>query len=225
MKLLLTGPIEGKIQEFYRLAKPANPDWVVCGGDYGVWPDPAKMDRAARKHAGRDFSKMYVGVDPVGAAYQTLIISGTHDDNSWLKARHDAGNTEILANVHWLAQGYRTTIGYEKPLRVSGLGKAYSDATYNNKFNFRSSRHYTRSEVERACGSGPTDLLTIYEHLDAPGIRNIIFATRPKLILNVAHPSRKRYSEVQDTPVVQLARHEVKLIEWDEETRKFNVWP
>lgn len=223
MKLLLSGPVEGHLQSFYAKIKQHNPDWVVCSGDYGVWPDPAKMDRAARRHAGRDFSKMYVGADPVGAAYQTLTISGVHDDNCWIKERHDAGNTEILANVHWLAQGYRTAIGHEKPLRVTGLGKAYSDTNYNGKFNHRSSRHYTRSEVERACGSGPTDLLTIYEHLDAPGIRNVIFATRPKLILNVAHPSRKLYSKIQDTPVIQLARHEVKLIEWDEEARKFNV--
>jgi len=181
------------------------------------------MDRAARKHAGRDFSRMYVGVDPIGAAFQTLIISGVHDDNDWLKDRHDSGNAEILANVHCLAQGYKTEIGWEKPLRVTGLGKAYSDATYNGKFNFRSNRHYTRSEVDRACASGPTELLVVYEHLDAPGVRNIIFATRPKLILNVAHPSRKRISEVQGTTVIQLERHETRPVEWDEEARKFNV--
>lgn len=213
--------MEGRIQEFYRTASFARPDWVVCCGDYGVWPDPSRMDRAARKHAERDFSRMYVGVDPVGATAQTLLIAGVHDDNDWLKGRHDAGNAEILANVHWLAQGYKTTIGHELPLRVTGLGKAYSETTYNGKFNLRSSRHYTRSEVERACGSGPTDLLVIYEHLDAPGIRNIIFATRPKLILNVAHPNRKRLSEVQGIPVVQLERHETKPVEWSEDKSKF----
>lgn len=223
MKLLLAGPIEGKIQAFYQSIKGHQPDWVVCAGDYGIWPDPARMDRAAKRHAGKDFARMYVGVDPIGALFQTLVVSGVHDDNDWLKDRADAGDTEILANVHWLAQGYKTQIGWEKALRVTGLGKAYSETTYNGKFNVRSSRHYTRSEVDRACASGPTELLVVYEHLDCPGIRNVVFATRPKLILNVAHPNRSRYSEVQGIPVIQLARHETRPVEWDEEARKFNV--
>ena len=215
--------MEGKIQEFYNRVGPVSPDWVVCAGDFGVWPDPARMDRAARKHAGRDFARMYVGIDPVGAAFQTLTIAGVHDDNDWLKQRHDNGSGEILANVHWLAQGYKTEIGWEKAIRVTGLGKAYSDTTYNGRFNIRSSRHYTRSEVDRACASGPTELLVLYEHLDSPGLRNIIYATRPKLILNVAHPSRKVYVEVQGTPVIQLGRHETRLVQWDEENGKFII--
>jgi len=182
------------------------------------------MDRAAKKHAGRDFSRMYVGADTSYSEFQTLIISGTHDDNEWLKRMHEVGNTVILGeHVHWLAQGFKTTIGWELPIRVTGLGKAYSESTYSGQFGSRSSRHYTRAEVERACSSGPTDLLVIYEHLDAPGIKNVIYATRPKLILNITHPNRKKYTEIQQTPVIQLGRGETRLVEWDEQLFKFNV--
>ena len=167
---------------------------------------------------------MYVGADASYAAFQTLLISGVHDDNEWLKARHDRGNSMILGeHVHWLAQGFKTTIGEWQPIRVTGLGKAYSESTYSGQFGQRSSRHYTRAEVERACSSGPTDLLVVYEHLDAPGIKNMIYATRPKLILNIAHPNRKKYTEIQHTPVIQLGRRETRLVEWDERLFSFNV--
>jgi hypothetical protein len=123
-------------------------------------------------------------------------------------------NTEVLSNVHWLAQGYRTTIGWDVPIRVTGLGRAYSEATYNEQYSKRSYRHYTRHDIERACSSGPTDLLVLYEHLDSPGLRNVIFATRPKLILTVEHPNRKVYEEVQGTPVISLGRQCVTLLEY-----------
>lgn len=224
MKLLLIGPLEGHLNKFYKEAMALSPQWVVCAGDYGVWPDPMRMDRASKKHAGQDFSRMYVGADATYAWASTLLISGVHDDNEWLKKRHDIGNTVILGeHVHWLAQGFKTNIGWELPLRVTGLGKAYSEATYKGQFSQRSSRHYTRSDVERACSSGPTDLLVIYEHLDAPGIKNVIYATRPKLILSIAHPNRKKYTEIQQIPVIQLGRGETRLVEWDEQLFSFNV--
>jgi hypothetical protein len=123
-----------------------------------------------------------------------------------------------LNNVHWLAQGFRTNIGFEldqPSCRVTGLGRAYSEPTYKGLGGKRSHRHYTRRDIERACSSGPTDLLVIYEHLDAPGIRNVIYATRPKLILTVDHPNRKNYSRVQGIDVVQLGRFEGKVVKWE----------
>lgn len=217
MRILLSGPVEGHLEAFHKKAwNEHQPHWIVCAGDYGVHPDPHAADRAARRYAGMDFSKMYVGaiMPPVT---QTLIIAGAHDDQRWLARRVAADNTEILSNVHYLHQGYRTTIGWQEPkgVRVTGLGKVYSEATYQGNPGKRSYRHYTRNEVERACSSGPTELFVCYEYLDAPGIRNIIYATRPKLILTVAHPNRKTLDTVQNVPVVTLGRQETKLIQWN----------
>jgi hypothetical protein len=171
------------------------------------------MDRSAKQYAGKDFASMYLGLGaPI--TIPTLTVAGTHDDNRWLNNRKVMNNTEILNNVHWLAQGYRTSIGWDNSIRVTGLGRAYSEATYNGKNNKKKYRHYTRHDIERACSAGPTDLLVVYDHLDSPGIRNVIFATRPKLILTVARENTKQYKSIQNIPVVALGRQETQRIAW-----------
>lgn len=217
MRILLSGPVEGHIEQLYKNAEDSKVQWVVAAGDFGIWPDPGRMDRAARRYHNKEFAHRYVGSDPRPINIPILTIAGAHDDNRWLNHRQIVNNTEILNNVHWLAQGYRTQIGFEidqVPCRVTGLGRAYSEVTYNGESNRRSHRHYTRRDVERACSSGPTDLLIIYEHLDAPGLRNVIYATRPKLILNVQHPNRKWHLKVQGIDVFSLGRHDNAIINW-----------
>jgi hypothetical protein len=218
VRILLAGPAEGYLAPLYDYAKQGEAHWIVCAGDFGIWPDPARMDRASRLHHGVDFSLKYVGVDSSPTTIPVLTVAGVHDDNRWLNQRQSANNTEILNNVHWLAQGYRTTIGFDgPPLRVTGLGRAYSEATYTGTVGKRTHRHYSRRDVERACSSGPTDLLVLYEHLDAPGVRNVIYATRPKLIVTVDHPNRKNYSDVQGIDVINLDRQQGKIVQWIDE--------
>jgi hypothetical protein len=216
MKILLAGPVEGYMNVLFADAKKEEAHWIVCAGDFGIWPDPQRMDRASKKYAATDFSKRYVGANPSPITIPVLTVAGSHDDNRWLNHRQSANNTEILNNVHWLAQGYRTTIGFDEPegIRVTGIGRAYSEATFNGDRGKKSHRHYTRRDVERACSSGPTDLLVLYEHLDSPGLRNVIYATRPKLIVTVSQVNRKVYDAVQDTPVVTLDRYDTKVVEW-----------
>lgn len=218
MKLALCGPVEGHIDTLYDHLESLDVHWAVCAGDFGIYPDPARMDRASKKNNyGTDFAKRYVGAVNKIIKTPTLIISGVHDDTRWLAQRQSANNTEILSNVHWLANGYKTLIGWESAIRVTGLGKAYSEATYSGQIGPKSHRHYTRREVERGCSSGPTELLVVYEHLDAPGIRNLVYATRPKLILSVKHPNQKIYQEIQGIPVIQLGRNEYKTVIWEKD--------
>lgn len=220
MKILLAGPIEGHLDEFYAKISPMEPHWVVCAGDYGIWPDPVRMDRGSRRYAGRDFSRHYVGAMDTPIVIPTLTVAGVHDDNRWLAHRKSVDNTEILANVHWLANGYRTTIGFESAVRVTGMGRAHSEQTYAGEIGPKSHRHYTRRDIERGCSSGPTELLVIYESLDAPGIRNLIYATRPKLVVSVLHTNQPAYEEIQGVPIVQLQRGATKLVTW--ENNRFN---
>lgn len=217
MKILLSGPVEGRIDRLCNCAEESKAHWVVSSGDFGIWPDPGRMDRASRRYHSREFAYRYVGLDPAQIKIPILTIAGVHDDNRWLSHRQSINNTEILNNIHWLAQGYRTQIGFEvdqSPCRITGFGKAYSEVTYNGNNNKRSHRHFTRRDVERACSSGPTDLLVVYEHLDSPGIRNIIYATRPKLIFTVSYPNRKNYLDIQGINVISLGRQESKIIQW-----------
>lgn len=212
MKILLSGAIEGHLKNFYEHAAPQNPNWVVCCGSFGTYPDPHRMGRAAKRHSGTDFSQAYVGA-LILPTVPTLFVAGPHEDHRFLQERVVANNTEVLANVHYLANGFRTTIGWDKPYRVTGLGRVYSEATWKGGFSKRSSRHYTRRDVERACSSGPTDLLIIHEHIDCPGLRNVIYATRPKLILTAKHPNRTVHSSVQGISVISLGIDETCLID------------
>lgn len=215
MRVLLAGPAEGRLDRLFEAAEAAEANWAVVAGDFGVWPDPARRDRASRAHGGNEFASRYVGMDPRPIKIPVLTIAGVHEDHRFLKERVAANNTEILKNVHYLANGYRTTIGFDGPAcRVTGVGRAYSEATYRGEYHKKSYRHYTRHDVERACSSGPTDLLVIYEHLDAEGLRNVIFATRPKLILTVAHPNRPIHPEIQGIPVISLGRDATQAVSW-----------
>lgn len=217
MKILLAGASEGFLHPLFDAAEAAQASWVVSCGDFGAWPDPARMDRASRQHGGKDFARMYVGADSRALRVPVLFISGVHEDHRWLDERRAVGNTEVLANVHHLAQGFKTVIGQHDPIdcRVTGLGKAYSEATYSGEYTKRSRRHYTRSDQEKACSSGPTDLLVLHPHVDDPGIRNVIYATRPKLILAARHPNRPVLYEVQGVPVVTLGSTDSRAAYWE----------
>jgi hypothetical protein len=224
MKMLFAGAIQGDIQDFQDKAKSVDAQWIVTPGDFGAWPDPRRMDRAAKKYCSDEFAKRYVGADPREIRTPVLFTAGVHEDHRFLAERYAADNTEVLSNVHYLANGYRTTIGFEidqPPCRVTGLGRVYSENSYNGVYGPNSKRHYTRHQIERACSSGPTDLLLLYDHIDAPGLRNLIYATRPKLILNAAHTNRNPYDEVQKTPVITLGRRETRVVQW--ENGNFNI--
>jgi hypothetical protein len=169
------------------------------------------MNRPAKRFAGRDFAKAYVGALLL-SQIPTLFVAGPHEDHRFLQERIAANNTEVLANVHYLANGYRTVIGFEKPLRVTGMGKVYSKETYAGKLGKNSHRHYTRRDIERGCSSGPTDLLVVHDSVDSPGIRNLIYATRPKLILTAKHPNQIIHETVQNIPVIYLGKGETQLI-------------
>ena len=215
MKILLAGPVEGRLDDLFTSAKAAEAHWAVCTGSFGAYPDPNRRDRAARRYSATEFAKRYVGADPREIRIPVLTIAGVHEDHRFLRERIAANNTEILNNVHYLASGFRTTIGFDGPAcRVTGLGRVYSESTFNGNFHKKSYRHYTRQEVEKACSSGPTDLLIIHENLDAPGIRNVIFATRPQLILTVARKNLPIYPEVQGIPVISLSRNATQAILW-----------
>jgi hypothetical protein len=216
MNVTLAGPAEGHLKDLFNEAKEQEANWIICAGDFGIFPDPARRDRASKKHVVSEFADRYSGVINEEIRIPVLTISGVHEDHQFLAHRKSVDNTEILSNVHWLANGYRTVVGlHGPPMRVTGLGRAYSEATYHGNYSKRSKRHYTRHDIERACSSGPTDLLVVYENLDAEGIRNMVFATRPQLILTVDHPNRPIYPEVQGIPVVTLGRRATRAIKWE----------
>ena len=54
-------------------------DAVLHVGDFGVWPDPARVDRATREHDGAgDFPAWNASARPVPR--RTIFIKGNHED-------------------------------------------------------------------------------------------------------------------------------------------------
>jgi hypothetical protein len=216
MELILAGPIDGKIKNFYQVLKDYPPNmWVLCTGDFGIWPDPARIDRGTRQNTGAgDFAQLYL--NGYSAPKQTLFVAGVHEDHKWLKHRFFSRNLQLISNLHWLANGNKTTIGdMDNVIRITGFGKVYSKATFRGQLNKKSYRHYTRNEFEKACSSGPTDILLLHEKPENEIIRKIVFATRPKLIVHSTRESFEEY-EFMGTKTIGLPKNYVKVeeLEW-----------
>lgn len=189
---------------------------MLCTGSFGTWPDPAKVDRPTRKREGAgDFARYYI--QGPENRLQTLYVSGVHEDHDWLKNRLHMGNMEVLSNVHWLANGFKTIIGdHEEQLRITGFGKVYSEATFNGKVTSKSKRHYTRSEFEKACSSGPTDILMLHEAPDNEWTRRLVFATRPKIIVHSYYKEKLPYM-FMETPTLALAPRQYVFLTYSSE--------
>src|SRR5205823_7208811 len=64
-------------------------EWVLHVGDFGIWPDPNRIDKATREHDGAgDFPTWFA--QRRAAPRKTLFIKGNHEDFVWLDAQRDA---------------------------------------------------------------------------------------------------------------------------------------
>jgi hypothetical protein len=80
-------------------------EWVLHVGDFGVWPDANRIDKATKKHDGAgDFPAWLAERRP--APRKTLFIKGNHEDFVWLDAQHDP---EVLPGLFYLRTGARWT--------------------------------------------------------------------------------------------------------------------
>jgi hypothetical protein len=92
MLLCAAGDIHGAIDRMYDdvlafenvLGKRF--EWVLHVGDFGIWPDPNRIDRATRRHGGAgDFSAWLA--NRRSAPRRTVFIKGNHEDFRWLDAQ------------------------------------------------------------------------------------------------------------------------------------------
>lgn len=198
-------------------------DWVVSTGNFGVWPDPNEIDRGTKKHQGDagDFPKLYVNKWNIPRS--TLMVAGAHEDFIWLNKRYKQKDTQILPNLHYLIPGYQTNIG----VTVVGLGKVFSPKVWSGNYNKRDRRHlkhYTLQDVQKACTQGPTDLFLSHQgpasekfgsiKSFSKGIKRIIYATRPKLVLHSHYNFNKEY-QIGESKIISLANEDLIPIVYD----------
>lgn len=162
------GDIHGALDQFYadvlafEVALASQFNHVLHVGDFGVWPDPSRIDRATRSHDGAgDFAAWRAAQRPVPRA--TTFIAGNHEDFDFL-AQHEG--REVLPGLHFLASGgSRVIVG---GIRVAGIGGCYGPSDYalpTRKLQGGARRHYTREQAEQVGCEGRVDILLLH---DAP---------------------------------------------------------
>lgn len=173
MHLCAVGDIHGAIDRMYADVLALEDtlgvrfDAVLHVGDFGIWPDPSRVDKATRKHDGAgDFAEWCAERRP--APRKTIFIKGNHEDFDWLDAQR---SDEILPNLHYLRNGRALVLGAgADAVRIGGIGGCYAPSDYPRKarqLQGADKAHYTLDEIT-ALG-GHLDVLLLH---DAPaGVR------------------------------------------------------
>lgn len=175
MILCAGGDIHGALDRFYRdilafeAALGLRFEAVLHVGDFGVWPDPSRIDKATRKHDGAGDFPVWLA-DRRGAPRKTIFIKGNHEDFVWLDAQP---RSEVLPGLFYLRSGQTIDLGEGRDVvRVGGVGGCYGPGDFERRSKQLQSyakRHYTRDEIETLCGTGAVDILLVH---DAPaGVR------------------------------------------------------
>lgn len=144
-------------------------------GDFGVWPDPAKVDRATRDHEGAgDFSRWLA--ERRAAPRPTWFIKGNHEDFEWIDAKD---STELIPGLRYIPNGKVAEL--PGGLRVAGIGGCFGPSDFERQsLHGYAKRHYMRWEIEALEGRRPIDILLLH---DAPkGIE--IAHTRRRYVSN-----------------------------------------
>jgi Calcineurin-like phosphoesterase len=181
MLICAAGDIHGSIDRFYEnvlafeAALGVRFAHVLHVGDFGVWPDPERIDRATAKHEGPgDFSAWFT--QGSATPRPTVFIKGNHEDFEWLAAQNQP---DVLPGLRYLrnAQAIDLTGGNES-VRVAGLGGCYGASDYarpSKKLEGYAQRHYTRDEIALLGGARDVDILLLH---DAPA--GVEFVTRAR---------------------------------------------
>ncbi len=171
MIICAAGDTHGAIDRFYEnlLSFEASLgcrfDWVLHVGDFGIWPDPARIDRATRKRGDiGDFPAWLAAKRE--APRPTIFIKGNHEDFIWLYEQP----AEILPNLFHLRNGCTIDLedGSSGAIRVGGIGGCYGPSDYDRpsaQLHGYARRHYTLDEIQKLSDERRIDILLTH---DAP---------------------------------------------------------
>lgn len=179
-------------------------EWVLHVGDFGIWPDSLRIDRATRNHEGAgDFPGWFAANRAVPRP--TLFIKGNHEDFAWLDG-HDG--PEVLPGLFYLRNGWASELG-PTPIRVGGVGGCFGPADFarqSKHLQGYARRHYTRDEIDRLAEQGKIDVLLLHDApagvqfavhrrgkgyvSEAAGLDTLIARVRPRLCLFGHHHAR-----------------------------------
>jgi len=219
MILCAAGDIHGALDRFYAdvLAFEAKLgvrfDRVLQVGDFGIWPDAQRIDKATRNHDGAgDFPAWYA--EQRAVPRPTLFIKGNHEDFGWLARRQEEGRLEVLPGLTYLPNGEVAEIeAAGDRCRVGGIGGCHGPSSYLASAGGRRGpalRHFTHDEVEQLGAQGQLDVLLLHDApagvefawrrpdgsvwrrvvSEAQGLADVIAATRPLVCFFGHHHTR-----------------------------------
>jgi predicted phosphohydrolase len=164
--------------------------WVLQVGDFGVWPDPSKMDSATRKHGGAGdfpFWLEHKCCPPI----KTVFIKGNHEDFEWLDSQH----FEILHGLYYLPNRGHITLDNE--VNIAGFGGCYGPSDYLKspyELHRRRKRHYTKIDLDHLLYSSTrtgVDVLLLHDTpvrlmskgalTNSVGLRELVVGVRPRI--------------------------------------------
>lgn len=225
MILCAGGDIHGALDRFYRdvlafeAALGLRFEAVLQVGDFGVWSDPSRIDKATRKHDGAGDFPVWLA-DRRGAPRKTIFIKGNHEDFVWLDAQP---RSEVLPGLCYLRNGQTIDLGEGRAVvRVGGVGGCYGPGDLERRSKQLQSyakRHYTRDAIETLCGTGAVDILLVHDApagvrferhrhgagwvSEAAGLDELVARVRPRVCFFGHHHARID-GEVADVPCVGL---------------------
>ncbi len=139
--------------------------WILHVGDFGVWPDPNRLDKATWNHGGAgDFPRWHS--ERRRAPRQTVFIKGNHEDFAWLEERRGQGQFEVVPGIRYLPNGEVFEIESDSErLRIGGIGGCHGPSNYekhSKNLQGRERRHFTHDEIMRLCGRKQIDILLLH---------------------------------------------------------------
>jgi len=175
MLLCAAGDIHGAIDRMYEDVLKFEAaigecfDWVLHVGDFGVRPDPTRIDKATRTHDGAGDFPAWLANGRT-APRRTVFIKGNHEDFLWLDAQHSA---EVLPGLFYLRNGRTLELGESgDTVRVGGIGGCYGPSDFerpSKHLQGYAKRHCTHEEIDALCKDSPVHILLVH---DAPaGVR------------------------------------------------------
>ncbi len=201
-------------------------DHVLHVGDFGIWPDARRIDKATRNHDGAgDFPVWFAEARAV--PQPTVFIKGNHEDFDWLSERQRAGELDVLPGLTYLPSGDVVEVGTgDARCRVGGIGGCHGPSNYARRardLQSRAQRHFAHDEVEQLAGRGQLDVLLLHDApagveftwrrpdgsvrrryvSEADGLAQVVAATRP-IVCFFGHHHTRLDATIAGVPCIGL---------------------
>jgi predicted phosphodiesterase len=167
----VAGDIHGALDRMFEdilvfeIARSMRFDWILHVGDFGLWPDPSRIDGATRRHEGAgDFPTW--AAEHRAAPRPTVFIKSNHEDFVWLDAQPSA---EVLPGLFYLRNGQvQELCSGDDVLRIGGIGGCFGPSDFERSsasLQGYAKRHYMRDEIAALAAHCRLDIVLTH---DAP---------------------------------------------------------